>query len=285
MQETDFEYEFIIGEDDSSDGTREIVKSYKEEYPERIRLLLNSREDVIYIDGRPTGRWNFANNIKHARGQYIALLEGDDYWTASDKLKAQASFLDTHPTCAMCFHAVKKKHEKEGKIQISGQALTKGIYTVEDLLERNFITTCSVMFRSGLINGFPDWYYSVPMGDWPLHILNAQHGDIGYIDRAMAVYRIHRGGIRSLRSKQYKLEANIATLKTMREHLDSRYRDIIDIGIARRHLNVLRILLQEEGLKTAYSYLSALLEDQSISNRSLSKAALVTISRKLGMNI
>lgn len=79
MQETDFPYEIIIGEDESEDGTREICIDYAERYPERIRLFLRSREDVIYINGRPTGRFNSVESLKAARGEYIAACEGDDY--------------------------------------------------------------------------------------------------------------------------------------------------------------------------------------------------------------
>ena len=74
MQETDFDFELIIGEDESSDGTREICIRYAEQHPDRIRLFLRSREDVIYINGRATGRYNFVENLRAARGEYIALL-------------------------------------------------------------------------------------------------------------------------------------------------------------------------------------------------------------------
>lgn len=64
MQKTDFPYEILIGEDNSSDGTREICKRYADEYPDKIRLFLNDRKNVIYINGRPTVRWNFVNLLK-----------------------------------------------------------------------------------------------------------------------------------------------------------------------------------------------------------------------------
>jgi len=86
-QATDFEFEILLGEDDSSDNTRTIVKKYQKMFPEKIRLYLNDRKNVIYINGMATGRWNFINNINHARGDYIALLEGDDYWVDNLKLK------------------------------------------------------------------------------------------------------------------------------------------------------------------------------------------------------
>ena len=104
MQEVDFNYETLIGEDDSSDGTREIVKAYGEAYPDRIRLFLNGRKNVISTDGRPTGRWNFFNTLRHATGEYVVLLEGDGFWTGSFKLQRQLEYLDSSPQCSMCFH-------------------------------------------------------------------------------------------------------------------------------------------------------------------------------------
>ena len=76
MQQTDFPFEIVIGEDMSTDGTREIVKNYQSRHPERIRLLLHNRSNLSLANGKPTGNWNFANNIKNCRGKYIALVGG-----------------------------------------------------------------------------------------------------------------------------------------------------------------------------------------------------------------
>ena len=73
-QQTTFDFELLIGEDDSSDGTRDIVRQYQARYPGRIRLFLNDRKNVVYVNGKPTGLWNFANNIRNTRGEYVALL-------------------------------------------------------------------------------------------------------------------------------------------------------------------------------------------------------------------
>src|SRR5690606_24113344 len=97
MQETDFDFEILLGEDESTDGTREICQEYARQHPDKIRLFLNSRENVIYINGRPTGRWNFMNNLRHVRGEYVALLDGDDYWTDPRKLQKQVDVLDASP--------------------------------------------------------------------------------------------------------------------------------------------------------------------------------------------
>src|SRR5690606_4409195 len=89
MQKTDFPFEILLGEDESSDGTREICIEYAEKFPDKIKLFLHRRENNIQIFGYPTGRFNFLTNLYSSNGKYIAICEGDDYWTDSDKLQKQ----------------------------------------------------------------------------------------------------------------------------------------------------------------------------------------------------
>jgi len=233
MQRTTFDYDIIIGEDDSDDDTRAIVEKYKERYPDKIRLFLNDRKNVIYINGRPTGRWNFTNNLKHTRGEYTALLEGDDYWTNRYKLQKQADFLDNHPQYALCCHNVMVIYDESPDkshpfyVQYPNrpvmQRRPKPISTLEDLVKGNFIQTPSVMFRARLFDEFPHWYYELDRGDWPLHILNAQHGRIGYMDDIMAIYRVHGGGVYSSKSCVEQLKGAIHAAEVINRHLNYRY--------------------------------------------------------------
>lgn len=229
MQRTNFNYEIIIGEDDSTDNTRAIVKEYKNRYPDKIRLFLNNRKNVIYINGRPTGRWNFINVLKQAKGRYIALCDGDDYWTDPNKLQKQTDFMDNHPECAICFHNV-TVFDEDGK----HKPLThrpenpKEIFTLEDLLSGNFIHTCSVIFRRGLFREFPQWFYECKMGDWPFHILNAHHGDIGYIDEVMAVYRAQSTGVWSSKNQMENKIDSICAANKIKPALNCRHKKILD---------------------------------------------------------
>jgi len=135
---------------------------------------------------------NFMHTLNACRGQYIAICEGDDYWVAAHKLRAQAEFLEAHPSHAICFHNVEIEWDGQGR---RGELLCPPDQPREsrlcDIVRRNFIPTPSVMFRNGLFGEFPDWFGALRMGDWPLHVLNAQHGIIGYRDEVMAVYRRH----------------------------------------------------------------------------------------------
>ena len=241
IQRTKFDYEMIIGEDGSKDNTRKIVQDYQNRFPDKIRLFLNERKNVIYIDGIPTGSWNLVNNLKHAKGEYIALLDGDDYWTNPYKLQKQVDFLDNHPECAICFHNVTVFHE-EGEHEPFNHFSDnrKEIFTLKDLLRGNFIHTSSVMFRRGLFGEFPQWYYKCKMGDWPLHILNAQYGDIGYINQVMAAYRVHSMGVWSSKNQIEMKIDSICAANKIRHVLNHKHKKNLNYTITQWYKQIMR---------------------------------------------
>ena len=96
-QETDFPFEVVVGEDCSTDSTREILKRVADEYPDKVRLLFREKNF-----GRPT--LNVYNTTMECRGEYLAYLEGDDYWTDDHKLMKQVTFLEEHPEYIACTH-------------------------------------------------------------------------------------------------------------------------------------------------------------------------------------
>jgi len=107
MQRTDFAYEIVISEDCSTDGTREIVIDYHSRFRDTICLLLSERNlhsNAVVSRG-----------IRACRGEFIALLDGDDYWTTADKLQTQVDFLEQHPDCSACFHNALTVYEDGSK--------------------------------------------------------------------------------------------------------------------------------------------------------------------------
>jgi predicted O-linked N-acetylglucosamine transferase (SPINDLY family)/predicted SAM-dependent methyltransferase/GT2 family glycosyltransferase len=213
-QEVDFDYEIVIGEDCSTDRTRQIVTDYQKLYPDKIQLLLPESN----LGMLP----NFVNTYNSCRGEYIAVLEGDDYWISKDKLKKQVNFLDSNPDFTICFtNAVLfwEDQHREPILFSNGQALT---YTIEDLLVRNFISTPTVMYRNGLIKDFPEWYLKQGMGDWTLYIMLAEYGKIGCINEVMSAYRIHEGGVWSSKDREYQLSKTIQMLQSIKEYFESK---------------------------------------------------------------
>lgn len=197
MQKTNFDYEILIGEDDSSDGTREICKKYAAKHPDKIRLFLNKRKNVIYVSGYPTGRRNMINNLKNARGKYIAFCEGDDYWTDSYKLQKQVDFLEANPDYGMVYsdydlliqksRKIIKYYNKKKNLKIP----TENFF--EELLISMYIFTVTVCVKKEYINNSVlnelERHKNWMMSDRPLWIEISRLAKIGYIDESLAVRR------------------------------------------------------------------------------------------------
>jgi glycosyltransferase involved in cell wall biosynthesis len=220
------EYEIIISEDCSTDGTRQIVVDFHEEHPDISRLLLSERN----LNSNQV----VARAIRAARGEYIAMLDGDDYWLSSEKLHKQVEFLDAHPECAVCFHNAVMFHEdgaRESRLYVRGR--TAGTLDLEELLRSSF-PSCSTMYRNGLVAALPEWFDTLPMSDGPLHVLHAEHGRVGYLDEVLGAYRVHAGGVWSSLSRTRKLEAHVRMYETLDSHTRFRYRTLLGSMIAER---------------------------------------------------
>lgn len=193
-QRTEFPFELVIGEDASKDATREICLRYQRRSPELIRVLWSDDNVSREYSG------NFYRTCRKCRGKYVALCEGDDYWTDPLKLQRQVDYLESHPECAICFHPVRVVWD-DGRYPDSVFPIDSHRYALagpnlHELLKRNFIQTNSVMYRwnadGQLWGDFP--LYELP-GDWMLHLLHARAGRIGYIDEIMSVYRRNATGL------------------------------------------------------------------------------------------
>lgn len=196
-QRTDFPVGILVGEDDSTDGTREIVREYAARHPDCITAYFHDSASKLRIKGRLTGRNNLAHNLRAARGEYIALLDGDDFWTDDTKLARQVAQLDADPTLSTSFHHALVVDEAGAPVETAPTIRTvKERYTLEEMIAGDFeAQTCTVLFRRSAIDPLPAWFFETPVGDFPLHVLNGHRGDFGFIDRTMGCYRVHAGGI------------------------------------------------------------------------------------------
>lgn len=215
MQQVNFDYEIIIGEDCSIDNTRAILLRYQQEHPDKICLLLPDKNVGMHD--------NFIQTFKACRGNYIALLEGDDYWTSPDKMQKQVDFLDAHPDHTICFHkALVRERDGRPDWYIPVVFQPEQVFTLQYLLGLcNPMTTASIMFRQGFIHEFPDWMYDVDFVDWVLQILLAQHGKIGYINETMSLYRIHPQGNWSQKNQIQGLLEKVKFFEHLSKHFDS----------------------------------------------------------------
>ena len=182
-QRVNFAYELVIGEDCSTDGTRSICQAYQQKHPEIIRLIEHEKNLGMSR--------NFFSTFTECKGEYLAILEGDDFWTDPLKLQKQVDFLDSSPDFSIVFARTEVVFQDGDRPGYEIPPPDIELYTLENLLKVNFIATCSVMYRQGLVTNFPDWLYRLDMLDWPMHVLHAQKGKIGFLNQKMAKYRIH----------------------------------------------------------------------------------------------
>jgi glycosyltransferase involved in cell wall biosynthesis len=205
MQKLSFPWELIIADDFSTDGTREIVRDYKTRYPDNIKLILQER------NVGPARNW--LDLMAAPDGKYIAYFEGDDYWTDSKKLQQQVEFLEAHPEFVGCFHNAEERYiddELKASFLYCNYSEAR-IVSFADLSYCNLIPTCSALFRSNLFGEIPDWFLGLKMGDWPLHLLNAQFGDFWYMPVIMCVHRLHKNSLWMLQdaklNRQFTIDA------------------------------------------------------------------------------
>lgn len=229
-QKVNFDYEIIIGEDCSTDGTREIVMDYQRRYPERIVPILRERNLGPMR--------NIESVLTACRGQYLTILEGDDYWTSVDKLQKQVDFLDAHPDCGLCCHRVKTLNETGTAEFDVFPPRAAGPYTIEDLLKGNFVMTCSSVMRRDLMADVPPWLCVVKVGDWARSALVARHGTIELMDDVMAAYRVHSGSMWSSLPPVARLHEGARMLRALDEHLGFQYTNTIRQTITRPYLEL-----------------------------------------------
>ena len=195
MQKTDFAFEIILGDDESTDGTREICIDYANRYPDIIRLFLRSKEDRIFINGAPTGRFNFMEGLKDANGKYIALCEGDDYWTDPYKLQKQVNFLENNRDYSGCFHFTQQINEDGRLDKIYGKHGNMVDFGIKDTFSiTTLFHTSSFMFLRSALQ-FPEWYTIVTSADMALFSIVTEKGKLKCLPEIMSVYRKHEGGI------------------------------------------------------------------------------------------
>jgi hypothetical protein len=124
----------------------------------------------------------------------------------------------------------------------------KPISTIEDIIRNNFIASCTVMYRHGLIETFPDWWFSILNADWTLHIFHAQHGDIGYIPEILSAYRFNPEGIwRRLRFED-RLKVRIRSYTAINKYLKYQYDSLIQPTLS-DHWRRLRNVYIEKGFQ------------------------------------
>ncbi|MFV0215739.1 glycosyltransferase [Empedobacter falsenii] len=208
-QQTNFQIEFIIANDNSPDNSDFIIKQSLKNYPDHITVKYTKQSKNLGMIN------NFIWALNQAKGEFIAICEGDDYWTDSLKLEKQVNFLIKNPEFSISFHSVNEINEQNTYLRRLPIDIKKNKLSIRDLSKRNFIPTLSVVFR----NNSNDYTFlnKYLIGDYPLLMMKSSEGLIHFHKEVMGVYRTNVGVFSS--SKKY-LQREIV-VKTIQCLLDN----------------------------------------------------------------
>lgn len=225
MQQTDFDFEIVVGEDCSTDSTRQILLDLQAKYPEKIRLLL--REENI------GAHRNAADTLGVCQAEYVVFLDGDDYWINDKKVQKQVEFLDSHPDYSMCGHRFRSVYENATEsAKTVDSPIEKEIRTIEDFVGLDTVLHSTVMARRCMIPEYPKWFYSVPSGDMVLQLLCAERGRVGFINEVMTAYRQHNSSIFQCKDLEEKEKSIMVMFDAFKLYFGDRYRSRMRRSIA-----------------------------------------------------
>lgn len=215
-------FELIIGEDCSQDRTRVICADFQRRFPEKIRLIVADENVGMHR--------NLSRIWCRAKGKYIALCEGDDYWNDPEKLAKQTAWMEARPEFTLCGTYTQKIMMDENgawvEAGIVGPSEIKERYTLEDLIPSYTFHFSSVLLRKECVR-FPLWFWDMYCGDRPLYLLCAEKGPAGFIPGITSVYRLHDGGIWASINQLDKARKGIKLFETIDMHFGYRYDKLI----------------------------------------------------------
>ena len=248
-QQTDFNIELIIGEDNSTDGTRRICQKYAEKYPRKIKLLLN--EINIGLGA------NYVKTYKECNGKYVAICDGDDYWTDPQKLQKQVDFLENNPNFKIVF-TNNQNIFPDGKKEIRDVGNIPRESSFEELVSSNYIASVTAMFqRMHLSSKMVNLIRKLPYGDWPTYLwVTRGGGKIFFMNEVTAVYRKDFGTSTVLRQRKSKIgEINLYILEKLRYEPDfSERRDLLHQSIIKYRIGLMASYNKEKKFFKSFKY-------------------------------
>ena len=183
-QKTNFDYEIIIHDDASNDETVNILTKYQKKYPDKIVLMLEKENQYSKCANSV-----LVKVLDKAKGKYIALCDGDDFWCDDNKLQKQVDYMDLHKNISLCSHNTEIINENNEKIDLINSYL-EGIVTIENFLSNNSsMHTSSMLFRKKDVLKLPNYYYEATVGDLPLKLHLLSKGNCYHFNNVMSCYR------------------------------------------------------------------------------------------------
>lgn len=189
MQEADFDFEIVIGLDKSTDSTAEVVNSYQKAHADKIRVVTSS-ENV-------GARANMIRTVEACKGEYVAHIDGDDFWSDSHKLTDQVAFLEANKdfSCSVTQASI-EYHGKLDKRFESNYARTQEQWHGDDVIKTpSFCATSSTVYRKADLLPLPAWFETISWGDSAMRGILAAKGKFHYLQRKATTYRCNDWGM------------------------------------------------------------------------------------------
>lgn len=266
-QKTNFEFEIVICDDCSNDKTIEIIESYIQKHPNKIRLFTAENNMGMMP--------NYTRSLLAAKGKYIAICDGDDYWIDDNKLQMQIDFLESNNTFVACLtnSIVLNDETKETKIAktlIWDEADSEGLLFHDDFHKDNIELSAghvsTYVFRNHLVDNYPYWFLDDDViTDFPLYLINSKYGRTKFINTNTSVYR-NRAGSHSLTWYGYlKIQrSRIKMYKCINEYLDYKFNKQIKTIIAKHYLNLFKYYCKNNKRKEAVNAFIAILKNNKM---------------------
>ncbi len=254
-QITNFEVEYIVHDDASTDDTQKIIR---EAVGANSSFKLILRENNI----KSTGQAIFPLLFKEAQGEYIAMCEGDDYWTDPLKLQKQVDFLEANDDFAICGSLAKRIYDNPAiETDVEGEA---GVFEQKDVALFNFIPTASVLFRRDALADYPQWAKESPIGDLPLFLICSNHGKIKMFGEQMVVRRIHSGGIWGANINNHNSIKNLLRSSTMYHIAMDKFSEDVNLVLKNSYLKlifkIIQLYIKQHDFNKAEEYLQILFQ-------------------------
>lgn len=229
-QKTDFPFEVLVHDDASTDDSAAIIREYEEKYPEIIKPIYQTENQ--YSKKVPIHK-TFQN--PRVKGKYIALCEGDDYWTDPLKLQKQVDFLDAHPDYSLCACGSVWHNLKTGAKQAHKAVYEDTDLSLEEIIlafNGTYFQYASIMLKSEIFMNRANWMRLFPIGDYPLTVHAALQGKIRLLADVMTVYRYYASGSWTVRMDNDVARARICErmiegLNALDEATQNAHHDII----------------------------------------------------------
>jgi glycosyltransferase involved in cell wall biosynthesis len=233
FQKTNFKIELVVSNDNSTDNTASII--------ERIIKSNNSDVEIKYLNHKKNlGMMeNFVFTLKQCKGEYIALCEGDDYWTDPLKIHKQIEFMKSDKQLSFTFHRAQILQNGISELNYKNKAYKdRGTISTDSFLIKAGARFCtaSAIFKNEILNPFPDWLLKCHVGDFPLMFLALENGKIGYLNDVMCVYRFQSNGSWSETNLKFKnrvlnIKKMIHTNRLINENTNGKYKKYLKTNI------------------------------------------------------